>query len=217
MNGSIQAIRNAVVDLEIDEIRDMVRTCLEEGIQPLKIIEEGFSKGLEIVGDKFENGEYFLADLIMAGEVIKEAMPLLQDKMNPADAARRGKVILATVEGDIHEIGKNIVGLILSANGYEVIDLGVDVSASRIIDTAKSTGARLVGLSALLSTMVGSIRNVVDAAAAAGLKDSLQIVIGGACTSEELKKEMGADEYGETAIDALKIFNALSEEVTRPS
>ncbi len=217
MKGSIQEVRNAVVDLEIDEIRDMVRTCIEQGIQPLEIIEEGFSKGLEIVGERFESGEYFLADLIMAGEVIKEAMPLLQEKMNPDDAARRGKVILATVEGDIHEIGKNIVGLILSANGYEVIDLGVDVSASRIIDTAKSTGARLVGLSALLSTMVGSIRNVVDAAAAAGLKDSMQIVIGGACTSEELKKEMGADAYGETAIDALKIFNALNDKMMRPS
>ncbi|HOO37532.1 MAG TPA: cobalamin-dependent protein [Deltaproteobacteria bacterium] len=217
MKGSIQEVRNAVVDLEIDEIRDLVRTCMEQGIQPFEIIEEGFSKGLEIVGERFENGEYFLADLIMAGEVIKEAMPLLQEKMNPADAARRGKVILATVEGDIHEIGKNIVGLILSANGYEVIDLGVDVSASRIIDTAKSTGARLVGLSALLSTMVGSIRNVVDAAADAGLKDSMQIVIGGACTSDELKREMGADAYGETAIDALKIFNALSDEMMRPS
>lgn len=217
MKGSIQEVRNAVVDLEIDEIRDMVRTCIEQGIQPLEIIEEGFSKGLEIVGERFESGEYFLADLIMAGEVIKEAMPLLQEKMNPDDAARRGKVILATVEGDIHEIGKNIVGLILSANGYEVIDLGVDVSASRIIDTAKSTGARLVGLSALLSTMVGSIRNVVDAAAAAGLKDSMQIVIGGACTSEELKKEMGADAYGETAIDALKIFNALNDKMMQPS
>ena len=217
MKGSIQEVRNAVVDLEIDEIRDLVRTCMEQGIQPFEIIEEGFSKGLEIVGERFENGEYFLADLIMAGEVIKEAMPLLQEKMNPADAARRGKVILATVEGDIHEIGKNIVGLILSANGYEVIDLGVDVPASRIIDTAKSTGARLIGLSALLSTMVGSIRNVVDAAAAAGLKDSMQIVIGGACTSDELKREMGADAYGETAIDALKIFNALSDEMMRPS
>jgi len=217
MKGSIRAVKNAIIDLEIDEIRDMVRTCLEEDIQPFEIIEEGFSKGLETVGEKFENGEYFLADLIMAGEVINEAMPLLQDKMDPNDTAGRGKVILATVEGDIHEIGKNIVGLILSANGYEVIDLGVDVSASRIIDTAKSTGARLVGLSALLSTMVGSIKNVVDCAAAAGLKDSLQIVIGGACTSEELKKEMGADAYGETAIDALKIFNALSGEAPHSS
>jgi len=217
MKESIQAVKDAVVDLEIDEIRAMVSTCLEEGIEPLEIVEEGFSKGLETVGERFENGEYFLADLIMAGEVIKEAMPLLQEKMNSEDASRRGKVILATVEGDIHEIGKNIVGLILSANGYEVIDLGVDVPVSRIIDTAKSTGARLVGLSALLSTMVGSIRNVVDCAADAGLKDSLHIVIGGACTSEELRKEMGAHAYGETAIDALKIFNALSEEVARSS
>jgi methylmalonyl-CoA mutase cobalamin-binding domain/chain len=213
MKGSIQAVRNAVVDLEIDDIQDLVSTCLNEGIMPPEIIEHGFSKGLEEVGKRFETGEYFLADLIMAGEVVKEAMPLLQEKMNPDDAAGRGKVILATVQGDIHEIGKNIVGLILSANGYEVIDLGVDVSASRIVDTAKSTGACLVGLSALLSTMVGSIKDVVDAVSAAGLKDKVKIVIGGACTTDDLRKEMGADAYGETAIDALRIFNTLTEAI----
>jgi methylmalonyl-CoA mutase cobalamin-binding domain/chain len=213
MKGSIQAVRNAVVDLEIDDIQDLVSTCLNEGVKPPEIIENGFSKGLEEVGKRFETGEYFLADLIMAGEVVKEAMPLLQEKMNPDDAAGRGKVILATVQGDIHEIGKNIVGLILSANGYEVIDLGVDVSASRIVDTAKSTGACLVGLSALLSTMVGSIKDVVDAVSAAGLKDKVKIVIGGACTTDDLRKEMGADAYGETAIDALRIFNTLTEAI----
>ncbi len=211
MKESVEAVCSAVVDLDIDAILDLVNACLEEGVLPLEIVEHGFSKGLAVVGERFETGEYFLADLIMAGEVVKEAMPLLEAKMNPGDAARRGKVILATVEGDIHEIGKNIVAFILSANGYEVIDLGVDVPASRIIDTALATGARLVGLSALLSTMVGSIRNVVDSASAAGLRDSLRVVIGGACTSEELKKEMGADAYGETAIDALRIFNTYSE------
>lgn len=211
MKGSIQAVKNAVIDLEIDDIQDLVSTCLNEGVKPPEIIENGFSKGLEEVGKRFETGEYFLADLIMAGEVVKEAMPLLQEKMNPDDAARRGKVILATVQGDIHEIGKNIVGLILSANGYEVIDLGVDVPASRIVDTAMSTGACLVGLSALLSTMVGSIKDVVDAVSAAGLEDKVKIVIGGACTTDDLRMEMGADAYGETAIDALRIFNTLTE------
>ncbi|HOS98095.1 MAG TPA: cobalamin-dependent protein, partial [Deltaproteobacteria bacterium] len=112
---------------------------------------------------------------------------------------------------DIHEIGKNIVGMILSANGYEVVDLGVDVSASSIIDTARSTGARLIGLSALLSTMVHSIREVVEASRAAGLREQVRIVIGGACTSQALCAEMGADAYGETAIDALRIFNGFSQ------
>jgi len=114
------------------------------------------------------------------------------------------------VAGDIHEIGKNIVGMILSANGFEVIDLGVDVPAIRIMDAARTTGARFIGLSALLTTMVDSIREVVDAAGAAGLRDQVKIVIGGACTSQDLCTEMGADAYGETAIDALRIFNGYA-------
>lgn len=208
MNESILAVSNAIDELDIDGIEALVAKCLEENLSPEEVIQEGISKGLEIVGRKFEEGEYFLADLIMAGEVVKEAMPILKAKMNPGDGNSKGTVILATVSGDIHEIGKNIVGMILSANGFEVIDLGVDVPAAKIIDTAKSTGARLIGLSALLTTMVHSIREVVDASRAAGFRDEVKIVIGGACTSGNLCEEMGADAYGETAIDALRIFSS---------
>lgn len=207
MKESILAVRKAIDELDIDGIGKLVSRCLEEGLSPEEVIQEGVSKGLEIVGGKFEAGEYFLADLIMAGEVVKEAMPILKEKMNPGDGNSKGKVIIATVSGDIHEIGKNIVGMILSANGYEVIDLGVDVPAEKIMDTAKTTGARFIGLSALLTTMVGSIKEVVESSKSAGIRDRVKIVIGGACTSEDLCREMGADAYGETAIDALRIFN----------
>jgi methylmalonyl-CoA mutase cobalamin-binding domain/chain len=210
MKESILAVRKAIDELDIDGIDALVRQCLEEGIPPEEIIQEGISKGLEIVGRKFEEGEYFLADLIMAGEAVREAMPTLKNRMNPGDGSGKGKVILATVSGDIHEIGKNIVGMILSANGFEVIDLGVDVPATKIMDTVHTSGARLIGLSALLTTMVGSIKEVVDSARAAGLRDKLRIVIGGACTSQDLCSEMGADAYGETALDALRIFTDLS-------
>ena len=172
MKESILAVRKAIDELDIDGIGKLVSRCLEEGLSPEEVIQDGVSKGLEIVGGKFEAGEYFLADLIMAGEVVKEAMPILKEKMNPGDGNSKGKVILATVAGDIHEIGKNIVGMILSANGYEVIDLGVDVPAEKIMDTAKTTGARFIGLSALLTTMVGSIKEVVDSSKAAGLRDN---------------------------------------------
>jgi methanogenic corrinoid protein MtbC1 len=212
MKESILAVQNAVDGLDLDGIVPLVRACLDEGLKPEEIIEDGISKGLEIVGSKFESGEYFLADLIMAGEVVQEAMPVLKQKMDPGSSGK-GKVILATVAGDIHEIGKNIVGMILSANGYEVIDLGVDVPASKIVETAKATGAALIGLSALLSTMVGSIKDVVDTSRAAGLRDKMKIVIGGACTSKDLCSEMGADAYGETAIDALRIFNGYSSAI----
>ena len=207
MSESILAVRRAVEELNLDDICALVVACLEQGFDAEAIFQEGISAGLETVGRKFEEGEYFLADLIMAGEVVKEAMPLLKERMNQGDGKGKGKVILATVSGDIHEIGKNIVGMILSANGYDVIDLGVDVPTRKIIETVKETGARFIGLSALLTTMVGSIRDVVESSRTAGLRDKVKIVIGGACTSEDLCREMGADNYGETAIDALRIFN----------
>jgi 5-methyltetrahydrofolate--homocysteine methyltransferase len=207
MSESILAVRRAVEELNLDDICALVAACLEQGFDAEAIFQEGISTGLETVGRKFEEGEYFLADLIMAGEVVKEAMPLLKERMNQGDGKGKGKVILATVSGDIHEIGKNIVGMILSANGFDVIDLGVDVPTRKIIETVKETGARFIGLSALLTTMVDSIRDVVESSRTAGLRDRVKIVIGGACTSEDLCREMGADDYGETAIDALRIFN----------
>jgi len=210
MKESLQQVIRTIDELDIDASCPVVQQCLDEGISPEEIIESGISKGLSIVGEKFESGEYFLADLVMAGEVVREAMSVLKGKMNPEKTSSSGKVILATVYGDIHEIGKNIVGLILSANGFEVIDLGVDVPAEKIIDTAKATGARLIGLSALLSTMLGSIKDVVDESSRAGLREQVRIVIGGACTSDDLRKEMGADAYGETAVDALRIFKGFT-------
>jgi methylmalonyl-CoA mutase cobalamin-binding domain/chain len=209
MRDSILDVQKAITELNIDDIEKLVQKCLDEGIEPLSIFEDGISKGLELVGEQFEDGTYFLADLVMAGEVVKEAMPILKDKLDKEESAKKGKVVLATVSGDIHEIGKNIVGMLLSVNGYEVIDLGVDVSTETILEAVKTSGSRLVGLSVLLSTMVGSIKEVVDTMTEAGLKDKVRIAIGGACTSEQLKEEMGADAYGETAIQAIKIFDEL--------
>jgi len=209
MKDAILDVQKAITELNIDDIEKLVQKCLDEGLEPLSIFEDGISKGLELVGEQFEDGTYFLADLVMAGEVVKEAMPILKEKLDKEASTKKGKVVLATVSGDIHEIGKNIVGMLLSVNGYEVIDLGVDVSTEKILEAVKTSGSRLVGLSVLLSTMVGSIKEVVDTMTEAGLKDKVKIAIGGACTSEQLKDEMGADAYGETAIQAIKIFDEL--------
>lgn len=213
MKESLLAVQKAVDALDIDGITALVQACLAEGLTPLEIIQDGISQGLATVGAKFETGEYFLADLVMAGEVVNEAMPLLKARMDPSEAGQKGKVVLATVQGDIHEIGKNIVGMLLSANGFEVIDLGVDVPAEKIVKTATSSGAKLIGLSVLLSTMVGNIRQVMDGIDRAGLKGRIKVAIGGACTSEQLRAEMGADAYGETAVQAVRIFDELRQSV----
>ena len=204
-------VQNAVVNMDDDIILDLVKKCLEEGLSAIEIIEEGLSKGLEGVGERFDAGEYFLAELIMAGEVVTVATDFLQTKMAAGEAGKKGKVLIATVKGDIHEIGKNILGMILKASGYEIIDLGADVSAEKILETVKEQNIQLVGLSVLLTTMVGSIKEVVDLLTAAGLREKTRIAIGGACCSLRLAEEMKVDAFGESAVQAVGIFDGFRE------
>ncbi|MBN1635623.1 MAG: cobalamin-dependent protein, partial [Deltaproteobacteria bacterium] len=176
-------------------------------------IRDGVSQAMVVVGDKFSSGEYFLADLVMSGEVVEEAMLLLQDKLDAADIYNRGKVILATVKGDLHDLGKSIVSMMLSASGFEVIDLGVDVSEEKIVQAVKDSGAQVVGLTMLLTTAAGSVKDVVDAFIEAGMRDKVRIAIGGASANQRLAEESGADAYGEDAVKAVAIFDRFLQEV----
>jgi len=209
MKESLLKVKEAIVNLDIDDIKPNVQACLDDGVSPWEIIKEGMGEGMVIVGEKFEQGEYFLADLILAGEMMKDGMVILDDKIDKKEAGKKGTVIIATVKGDIHDIGKNIVGVMLSASDFKVVDLGVDVPEDKIISAIKETGARAIGLSVLLTTMIGSIKDIVDALKEAGMRDSVKIAIGGACTSERLAKEMGVDAYGEDAVKSVKIFEKL--------
>jgi len=215
MSDSLAAVRDAIVEMREGEITALVLACLDRGHSPIGVIEEAVAPGLGIVGRKFEDGDYFLADLILAGEVVTQAMAILRDRMSPGENATKGKVVLATVRGDVHDIGKRVVGMMLAASGYEVIDLGIDVPAEKIVETARSTGASLVGLSALLTTMVGGIREVVEGMTEAGLRGKVKIAIGGACCSQSLADEMGVDAYGESAIAAVRIFDGFAAAVKK--
>ena len=213
MKESMVAIQNAVIDMKDEEITKLVQTCLDEGSTPIEIIEQGLSKGLDVVGERFDAGDYYLADLIMAGEIVTEAMNLLKTRMNPADIGKKGKVILATVQGDVHDIGKKIVGMILSASGYEIIDLGVDVPSEKVVEAIKSKDIHLVGLSVLLTTMVHNLKEIGDMLSAAGLREKVKIAIGGACCSQHLANEMGVDAFGESAVAAVSIFDGFRKEL----
>ena len=211
MKECLLEVQNAVIDMNDEIILDLVNKCLDEGLTPIEIIDDGLAKGLEGVGDRFDAGEYFLAELIMAGEVVTVATTFLKTLMSPSEIGKKGKVLLATVRGDIHEIGKNILGMILGAAGYEVIDLGADVSAETILETIKEQNINLVGLSVLLTTMVNNIKEVVDALSAAGVREQTRIAIGGACCSARLAEEMKVDAYGESAVAAVGIFDGFRE------
>jgi len=211
MNELLAAVVTAIDEMDLDGIEERVQACLDSGISPEEIIEQGISRGLDIVGQKFEEGEYFLGELVMAGEVVKTGMTRVSAVMDPAKAKQKGKVVIATVEGDIHEIGKNILGMILSTAGWEVIDLGVNVPAATIIETVKSSGSQFIGLSVLLTTMIGEIKKVVDGLTEAGLREQVRIAIGGACCSQDLADRMAVDAYGETAVEGTRIFDRFKE------
>jgi methanogenic corrinoid protein MtbC1 len=203
----IEKVQQAVCELDIESIQEIVHFCLNQGIDALTVIEKGIAPGLEIVGEKFEAGEYFLGELILAGKTASDAMKILEPHLPKDEASRKGKVVMATVHGDLHEIGKDIVTMLLQANGFEVIDLGVDVPTHKILHTLEETGAKLLGLSLLLSTAVGSLQETVDAIQRSPACQHVKIIIGGACASENLKLELGVDGYGENALAAVALFN----------
>lgn len=209
MAGSLQKIKEAIVELDLDSIQDLVKEGLNEGIDPWEIIKDGMGEGMEEVGKRFDEGEYYLADLILSGEVMKEGMVALEDKIDKGAMGQKGTVVIATVKGDIHDIGKNIVGMLLSSADFKVVDIGVDVNEADIVKAVKENNADALGLSVLLTTMIGGIKDTVDALKEAGLRDKVKIAIGGACTSEKLAKEMEVDAYGEDAVKSVKIFEQL--------
>lgn len=203
---AVDKVRKTLVDLEIENIQAVIKEALDAGVAPLDIALKGLGTGMKEVGDLFQSEEYYLADLVLAGETMKEGMQVLEPMLSGEAAAEKGPVIIFTVKGDIHDIGKNLVSTMLTASAFKVIDLGVDVSEDKVVDAIKSSGASLVGMSVLLTPMIGSIGDVVDAISEAGLRDNIKIAIGGACTTQELVDRFGLDALGNDAVDAVKIF-----------
>ena len=206
---AVAQVFEAVVDLDIDRVAERVREALEAGAEPRTVLNEGLSAGVRAVGELFESGEYFLTDLVLAGEVMKSGLVPLQPLLTATEMQGNGTVVLATVRGDVHEIGKNLVGTMLRAAGFEVVDLGVDVPAARIVEAVRGHQATVVGLSVLLTTMVGQLQTVVEELTEAGLRSRVKVVVGGACTTPALAQEMGCDGHGADAVAAVRLCQEL--------
>ena len=200
---AIKAVLEAVVSLDIDAVAGRVGAALEAGADPRAVLNDGLSAGMRVVGERFQSGEYFLTELLLAGEVMKAGLAPLEPLLAQTDIQGRGAVVLATVKGDIHDMGKNLVGMMLNASGFEVIDLGSDVAAVRIVDAVRAHRAKIVALSMLLTPMVVSLRSTVEEITRAGLRDQVKVILGGACTTPGLAKEMGCDGHGEDAMAAV--------------
>jgi len=206
-----QAMAQSIIDGDSEVAEKLAKQAVEMGIDPLVAINQGFVLGVNHVGNEFSCGNAFLPELVMAGEAMKSAVSALEPEMARRGTEREvlGKVVLATIHGDIHDIGKTLVGTMLSAAGFQVYDLGVDVPVTSLIEKAREVNADIVGVSALLTTTMVRQRDVVEALDDMGLRPKVKVMVGGAPVTGEWVKEIGADGYSEDAIGAVQVAKRL--------
>jgi len=207
----LEAMRQSVIDGDTAAASSLAEQALATGVPPIDAIDRGYVPGLSHVGQLFGEGELFLPDMMLAARAMQKALAILEPELKRLATERTvvGRVVMGTVKGDIHEIGKNLVGMMLSTSGFEVTDLGVDVAPERFVEAAREKHADIVGVSALLTTTMAGQRTVVEALAAAGLRPQTRVIVGGAPASAAWAAEIGADGYSEDAIGAVALARKL--------
>jgi corrinoid protein of di/trimethylamine methyltransferase len=201
----------SVIDGEVEDAERLARQAIAQGVDPLDAINQGFVVGVNHVGEGYAAGEMFLPDLVLAGEAMKAAVAVLEPEMKRRGTRRQmlGTVVMGTVEGDIHDIGKTLVATMLSATGFQVYDLGVDVPVETFLEKAREVNADVVGLSALLTTTMVKQKTVIEALEEAGLRRQVKVMVGGAPVTRSWAEEIGADGYSEDAIGAVAVAKEL--------
>ena len=200
-------LANAVITGKKDLARDNARAVIDNNIDPLEALEQGISKGMLTVGEKFESGESYLPELIMAADVFKVAMEILKPAIeaNQTDIKKSGTVLLATVKGDVHNLGKNIVATVMETHGFEVVDIGVDQATLSIIDAAQDNRVDVIGLSAVMTTTMPYQKELIDTLQEMNIREQFIVLVGGGPINQQWADEIGADGYGESAMDAVNI------------
>lgn len=188
---------------------ELIQEAIEKGVDIKELIVEGLTGAMDIVGQHFESGKYLIPDMLAAAEAVGEAMDILSPHLERAGMESKGKVIIATVKGDLHDIGKNIVSTMLKGAGFEIVDLGTDVPTERIVHSVKDIGPTFLGLSALLTTTMREMEGVINALKEEGIRDRVRILIGGAPTSPEFAEKIGADMYCADAFQAVDYANSV--------
>lgn len=204
-------MKQSVIDGDVDVAEELARRALAEGIDPLEAVNQGYLPGMQQVGIEFGAKNLFLPDVVIAAEAMKKAAAILEPEMTRLGSQRTvaGRVVLGTVKGDIHEIGKSLVGTLLSANGFEIYDLGVDVPFAKFAEKAGEVNADIVGVSALLTTTMAGQQNVIEALDDLGLRPKVKVMVGGAPVTREWADKIGADGYSGDALGAVELAKSL--------
>ncbi|WP_206812538.1 glycine betaine-specific corrinoid protein MtgC [Paradesulfitobacterium ferrireducens] len=208
MSAIFEELKQAVIDGDEDITAELSQKVLDEGINPVDAVQQGLIKGIEIVGEAWKAGEVFLPDVMMSAEAMKAGLALLEPeiaKLGISEGEAKGKIVLGTVAGDIHDIGKNITGAMFTAAGYKVFDLGTDIKPEAFIAKAQEVGADIIGASALLTTTMVGQKQIIEYLKENGLRDKFKVFVGGGPTSQAWADEIGADGWAETADDAVQL------------
>ncbi len=209
MNESISKLYNAILEGDVAGAKDGVQTALDAGLEPGNILAEGMIAAMKEVGRLFEEGEYYVPEMLIAARAMQAGLGLLKPYLVQSDVKSAGKVAIGTVKGDLHDIGKNLVALMLEGAGFEVKDLGVDVSPEKFIEAISEGGAEIIALSALLTTTMPNMKTTIETIQQAGLRDKVKIIIGGAPVTQDYANQVGADGYSADASRAVSLAQSL--------
>lgn len=199
----IAELRDAFVNIDSNRVNELLKKAIEENVSPRDIIEKAIRKGADEVGKKYEACEYFLPELVMSGEMMKEAIEMLRPRMQAEGATSSGKIVFGTVKGDLHDIGKNIVISMLSVAGFEIADLGVDVPSERFVSEVKEKKPDIVCMSSLLTHTMPELKIVIDELMKNGMRSRVKVMVGGRPLTQEYADSIGADSYGRDAYEAV--------------
>jgi trimethylamine corrinoid protein len=210
-NDILKDLANAVIEGDNELAMSSAKAVLENNMDPLQAVEEGLSKGMDVIGRQFESGEVFLPELLMAANAFKAAMDILKPELEAQkkSTTKMGTVLLGTVKGDLHNIGKNIVATVLDTNGFEVIDIGIDNSPLTFIEQAEKAQVDIIGLSCLMTTTMPAQREVIQTLSEMNKRDTYKVIVGGGPVTQEWADQIGADGYSESAVQAVNLVKGL--------
>ena len=204
-----QQIADAVVEMEEDTVEELAEQSLSAGIDAYETIDSGLAKGMERAGQLFDEEEYFVPELLMCSDAMNAGIDVLKPHLKSENVSKKGRIVIGVVEGDTHDIGKNLVRLMLETGGFEVLDLGRDIPPAEFVSKAEEYGADIIGIATLMTTTMPGMKEVVDILSSKGIRDKFRVIIGGGPISPAFAKKIGADGYARNAADAVKVAEGL--------